>query len=139
LAQSQLPKHGHAPRKELIGGGTYLEVKEEIPWGPSRQFPMKGRSSRRKFPKGGTNLRWKSLWEELSQGRSSSREIFPKEYVPQGTPNNRSLGMSPKCVHALITVGVVQNVQCLLLRIDHLQLFMACSLSLVEAFFQENS
>jgi len=51
LAQSQLPKHGHAPRKELIGGGTYLEVEEEIPWGPSRQFPMKGRSSRRKFPK----------------------------------------------------------------------------------------
>jgi hypothetical protein len=50
LAQSQLPKHDHAPRKELIGGGTYLEVKEEVPWGPLRQFPMRGRSSRRKFP-----------------------------------------------------------------------------------------
>jgi hypothetical protein len=25
------PKHGHAPRKELIGGGTYLEVREEVP------------------------------------------------------------------------------------------------------------
>jgi hypothetical protein len=105
LAQSQLPKHGHAPRKELIGGGTYLEVEEEIPWGPSRQFPMKGRSSRRKFPKGRTKsevevlvgrtvLRKKFIERNLPQGVCSPRSMFPKELQtigPQGCHPNVSM------------------------------------------------
>jgi hypothetical protein len=101
-------------------------LKEEVPRGRN-QYEVEVLVGR-------TFLRRKFIERNLPHGVCS-----PKEDVPQGAPNNRSLGMSPKCVHALITVGVVQNVQCLLLRIDHLQLLMARSLSLVEAVFQENS
>jgi hypothetical protein len=101
-------------------------LKEEVPWGRN-QFEVEVLVGR-------TFLGRKFIERNLPQGVCS-----PKEDVPQGAPNNRSPKMSPKCVHVLIMVGVVQNVQCLLLRIDHLQLLMAHSLSMAEAFFQENS
>jgi hypothetical protein len=83
---------------------------------------------------GRTFLGRKFIERNLPQGACSH-----KEDVAQGAPNNKSPRMSPTCVHALITVGVVQNVQCLVFRIDHLQLLMARSLSMAKAFFQENS